>query len=170
MPSVLQTHTKGGLHTARAKAHVIALNEADHHAVFVCGGEVNRAALGRVAGFEILCTLHVNQLGAFFQIRLVQHLRGGDFHAAFIGHIAVDIGEGQFHRFDLHMLRIHTVALQRSQIKVVQYAQGNQRSNALSVRRNFMQGVTTVVHGNGFDPIRLVSGKVRSLQCTTMGI
>ena len=122
MATVLQTHTECRLHTTGAKAHVIALNETDHHAVFIGGCEVDGAALGRVARFEILCTFHVNQLGTFFQIRLVQHLRRRHFHALRISHITVDIGKRQFHGFDLQMLRIHTVALQRSQIKVVQDA------------------------------------------------
>ena len=170
MAAVLQTDAEIRLDAARAKAHVIALDEADHQAVFIRSGQVNRAALGRVACFEILCTLHVNQLGAFFQIRLVQHLRRRHFHAAFIGHITVDIGKREFHGFDLHMLRIHAVTLQCGEVKVIQYAQGNQRGNALSVRRNFMQGMATVIHGNRRHPFRLVGGKVRGFQCAAVGV
>jgi len=35
--AVLQADAELRLHAARAKTHVIALNEADHHAAFVCG-------------------------------------------------------------------------------------------------------------------------------------
>ena len=34
--TVLQTDTKSRLDTSRTKAHVIALDKADHHAVFIC--------------------------------------------------------------------------------------------------------------------------------------
>ena len=37
MATVLQTHTKGRFYTSRTKAHVIALNKTDHHAVFISG-------------------------------------------------------------------------------------------------------------------------------------
>ena len=102
--SVLQADTKHWLDTARAKAHVIALDKAHHHAVFIGSGEVNRAALGRVAGFEVLRFLHINQSRTLLQVRRVQHLLCGDFHAGLIGHIAVNIGKGQLHRLNLQVL------------------------------------------------------------------
>ena len=62
--SVLQTDAKSRFNHTRPKAHVIALNEAHHHAVFIGGREVNGAALHRIARFEILRFLHVNEFGA----------------------------------------------------------------------------------------------------------
>ena len=108
--SVLQADAELRLNTARTKAHVIALDEAHHHAVFIRSSEINRAALGRVAGFEILRLLHVDQTSALLQVSGVQHLLGCDFHAGLVGHIAVDIGKRQLHGFNLQMLRVHAVA------------------------------------------------------------
>jgi hypothetical protein len=52
--AVLQADAEVRLHAARAEAHVIALDEADHHAVLVGGRQVDGAALDRVAGAEVL--------------------------------------------------------------------------------------------------------------------
>ena len=49
-PRFCRLTPKRGLDAARAEAHVVALDEADHHAVLVGGGEVDGAALDRVAG------------------------------------------------------------------------------------------------------------------------
>ena len=62
--SVLQADAISRFNHTRPKAHVIALNEAHHHAVFIGGREVNGAALHRIARFEILRFLHVNEFGA----------------------------------------------------------------------------------------------------------
>ena len=62
--SVLQADAISRFNYTRSKAHVIALNEAHHHAVFIGGREVNGAALHRIARFEILRLLHVNEFGA----------------------------------------------------------------------------------------------------------
>ena len=69
--AVVQTDAVGRLDHARSKAHVIALNKAHHHAVFVGGREVNGAALHGVASFEVLRFFHVNELGAALQVSRV---------------------------------------------------------------------------------------------------
>ena len=60
--AVLQRQPQPGHHHARAEAHVVALDEADHHAALVGGGEVDGAALDRVAGAEVLRPLRVDEL------------------------------------------------------------------------------------------------------------
>ena len=67
---------------ARAEAHVVALDEADHHAALVGGAEVDRAALGRVAGAEVLRPLRVDQLRALGEVGVVEHLLGRAAHAS----------------------------------------------------------------------------------------
>ena len=106
---VLQRHTVSGQDQARAKAHVIALDEADHHATLVGRGQVDGAALDRVAALEILGTIRVDQGRAAGQVLLVQQLSRGELHAARVGDITVHIGEGQLHGLDLQMLAGHTV-------------------------------------------------------------
>ena len=62
--SVLQADAVSRLDHTGPKAHVVALNEAHHHAVFVGSREVNGAAFYRIARLEILRLLHVNEFGA----------------------------------------------------------------------------------------------------------
>ena len=158
--AVLQADTELRLHTARAKAHVVALNEADHHAVFVSGREVNGAALDRVTRTEVLRLCHVDQLGPAGQVGIVQHLLCRHFHGSGLSDVFVDIGKSQFHGFDLQVLRIHAIDLQAGHIKFIQNAQRNQRRNALPVGRNLVQGVAAVIAAYGLDPLRLVGRKI----------
>src|SRR6185503_6263861 len=47
---------------AGAEAHVIRLDHRHHHAARVGGGEIHRAALGRLAGAEVLRALRIDEL------------------------------------------------------------------------------------------------------------
>ena len=168
VPPVLQTDAERGLHAAGAKAHVVALDEADHHAVFVRCAQVNRAAFDRVARAEVLRFFHVDQLGAAGQIGVVQHLLHRHFHRRWLGHITVHIGKGQLHRLDLQVLGIHAVHGHARHIKFIQNTQRNQGRNALAVGWNLMQGVAPVIFANRRDPLGLVRGKVAGLQAAAV--
>ena len=120
------------------------------------------------ARFEILRFLHVNEFGAALQIGRVEHLRRRDFHVARIGHIAVHIGKGQLHGFDLQMLRFNTVHFQAGQIKVFQNAQSDQSCNALTIGWNFVERVAMVILRNGLDPFRAVLRQVLQRHGTAM--
>ena len=166
--SVLQTDAVSRLDHTGPKAHVVALNEAHHHAVFIGGCEVNGAALHRIAGFEILCLLHVNEIGAALQIRWVKHLRRCDFHVAWIGHIAVNVGKGQLHGFNLQMLRIDAIDFHAANVEVFQNTQSDEGRYALAIGRNFMQGVATVILRNGLYPFRAVCRQILQRHGATM--
>ena len=103
--AVLQADAVLGHDHAGAEAHVVALDEADHHAALVGRGEVDRAALGRRAGAEGLRALRVDQARALLQVGVVEHLRRRDRHRARLGHVAVGVGEAELHRLDLQVLR-----------------------------------------------------------------
>ena len=66
MATVLQADAESRLYTSRTKAHVIALDKTDHHAVFICGTQINRAAFDGVASTKVLRFFHIDQLGAAF--------------------------------------------------------------------------------------------------------
>ena len=104
MATVLQAHTKCGLYTTRTKAHVIALDKADHHAVFISSTQINRAAFDRITCAKVLGFFHIDQLGAALEVSRVQHLYGRNFHRRSFCHISVNISEGQLHRFNLQVL------------------------------------------------------------------
>ena len=66
MATVLQADAKGRLDTTGTKAHVIALDKANHHAVFICSAQINRAAFHRIACAKVLRFFHIDQLSAVF--------------------------------------------------------------------------------------------------------
>ncbi len=148
-------------HDAGAKAHVVALDEAHHHAALVGGGKVDRAAARRVAVAEALRPLRIDELRPCREIRLVEHLRAAQPHAAAqVGDMLVDIGEGQLHRLDLQMLRLGAVDRQRADVEVAQDAERNQRRDALAIGRNLVQAMTPDVEADRVDPFRLVGGEI----------
>ena len=168
MTAVLQADAKLWLDAARTKAHVVALNEAHHHAVLVGGAEVYGAALHRVTSAEVLRLFHINQLRARGQVRGGQHLLGRDFHRAGLGDVGIHISKGQLHGLDLQVLRIHTIDGQASHIELVQNAQRDQCCNALAVGRNLVQRVAPVIFGNGCDPFAAVVRKILRGQRATV--
>ena len=170
MAPVLQADAKLRLDAARTKPHVVALNKAHHHAVFVCRAEVNRAALDRIARTKILRLFHIDELGAAGQVSVIQHLLWGHRHRRWLSHVFVHVGKGQLHGFNLQMLRVHTIYRQTGHIKLVQNADGNQRRNALAVRRDLVQRVAPVVFTDRFDPFRLIVSKVFECVATAVGL
>ena len=160
MAAVLQAQAVARHHHPRAEAHVVALDEADHHAALVGRGHVDGAALRAVAGAEVLRTLQVDQLGAAVKVGVVQHLRRGERHGARLAHVAVDVGKGQLHGLDLQVLRGHAVHRQAGQVEAVQDAQGDQCRDALPIGRNLMHRVAAVVLGDGRHPLGPVGREV----------
>ena len=164
MTAVLQADAKLGLDHTRAKAHVVALDEAHHHALLVGGGQVDRAAAHRVARRKGLRTTRIDQARTAGQVVGIEHLRRGQLHGARLGHIAVDIGKGQLHGLDLQVVIAHAVEGLPGQIGVLQNAQGDLRGNALAVGWDLVQGVARKVLPQGRDPLGLVTGQVLGLQ------
>ena len=72
--AVLHRHAPPRHDDAGAEAHVVALDEAHHHAALVGGGEIDRAALDRVAGAEALRALRIDQPRAAGEVGVVEHL------------------------------------------------------------------------------------------------
>ena len=159
--AVLQADAGARHHHAAAEAHVVALDQADHHAALVGGGQVDRAALGRPAVLEVARLFRVDQPGAFFQVRLIQQVaRRHRGHRTRVGDPAVGVGEGQLHRFDLQVLRLDAVHRQAADVERFQQAKRHQRRDALAVRWNLMHAVARVVVRDRVHPVGLVAGQV----------
>ena len=158
--AVLQADAGAGHDHARAEALVVRLDVRDHHAVGIGRSQVDRAAATRPAVAGTLRALHVDQLGALGEIRAVEQARHLGAHRRRVGDVSVDIGEGELHRFDLHVQAVGRVERQRGEVEVPQHAERHQRADALAVRADFMQGVTAIVEVDRLDPIALVRGEV----------
>ena len=132
--------------------------------------EVDRATLDRIASPEILRLVHVDEFGTGGQVRVIEHLRGGHLHGRWLGHIAVHIGKCELHGLDLQMLGRCAIHRMARQIESVQYAQRNQRCDALPVGRDLVQGIASVVAGNGRNPFRAVCCQIRQRQAAALGL
>ena len=168
--TVLQADAKLRLHTTRAKTHVIALDKAHHHAVFISRAQVNGAALDRVTCAEVLRFFHVDEFCTRCQVSRIEHLRGSHLHTRRLGHVFVSVCKGQLHGFNLQMLRVHTIDWQTGKVKLPQNAQRNQRRNALPIGRNLVQGVATVVLANRLDPLGPVVFKIFGSDAATVAV
>ena len=74
--------------------------------------------------------------------------------------IARRICEGQLHRLNLQMYACRRVNFVRCQIKIFEYAQAEERSEALTVGRNLMQPYLPVIHMDRADPVASMCGKI----------
>ncbi len=158
--AVLHRHAPARNDDARAETHVVALDEAHHHAALVGGAQVDRAAARRVAGREHLRARRVDQLRPAREIVRVEHLLGAQTHAARIGGVRVDVGERELHRLDLQVLRFGAVDRQRLDVEVAQDAERRQRRDALAVGRDLVQAVAVGVDADRLHPFRPVLGEV----------
>ena len=158
--AVLQADAGAGHHDAGAEAGVVGLDVRHHHARLIGCRQVDRAACGRMAERRVLRLFHIDQLRTFFQVRLVEHFGGRDAHGCRIGNIFIDIGEGEFHRFDLQVHAVRGIHRQLGDIEVLENAQRDQRRDALAVGRNFMQRVAAVIDADRFHPVVFVIGQI----------
>ena len=99
--AVLQADARARHDNARAKAHVVGLNERDHHAAGVRRREIDRAASGRRAVDKLAGCFWIDQRRTPGKVIGGQQVRRPRGHERRIGNVAIDIGEGKFHRLDL---------------------------------------------------------------------
>ena len=139
--AVLQTHAITRQHQAGAKAHVVALDEADLHALRIGRRQVDGAALDRVAGAEVLGSGRVDQGSALAQVVRVEKLVAADTHGARFGHLGIGVGKGQLHGLDQEMLGLPVVHRVLTQPQVARHPQRHQGRNALPIGRNLVHAV-----------------------------
>ena len=136
--AVLQADAGARHHHARAEAHVVALDERDHHAAGVGAAQVHRAAGARCAVTGVAGLLAVDQRRAFGQVSGVQQGLRRHLHVVDVGVVAVQVGQGQLHRLDLQVHRVHMVDGQVVGAQRFQHAQRHQRGDALAVGRDLV--------------------------------
>ena len=81
-----------------------------------------------------------------------------------VGHVGVDVGEGQLHGLDHQVLRFRMIDGARGQVEMLQDAKRDQRRDALPVRRNLVQRVAAIGLADGRNPFRRVVPQVRQGQ------
>ena len=158
--AVLQADARARHDHARAEAHVVGLDEGDHHAAGIGGRQVDRAAgPGRAVG-GCAGLLAVYETGAFAQVVAVQQLRGGDAHMVQVGVVLMQVGKGQLHGLDLQVHAVHAVEVLLAHAQLVQHAQRHQRRNALAVGRNLVDHRVAELLRHRAHPVGLVRGQI----------
>jgi hypothetical protein len=114
----------------------------------------------RAAGREVRRPRAVDQLRAFGEIRVVEHLGRRDVHRARVGDVAIDVRERELHRLDLQMLRIGRIDGPVGHAHVLRDAERDQRGDALPVRRNLVDRMATEALADRLDPFRPVRAQV----------
>ena len=123
-------------------------------------GEVDGAALRRLAVAEILRALRIDQLRPRLQVFLVEQRLRAHVHVVDVGHVAPAIGEGELHRLDLQVQAVGAVHRVRAQVEVLEDAERDQRHDALAVGRDLVQRVAAVVHLERLHPVGPVRREV----------
>ncbi|MPM28463.1 hypothetical protein SDC9_74989 [bioreactor metagenome] len=169
--TVLQADARARYHHARTKAHVVGLDERDHHAAFIRRRQIHRAAaLGRAIG-RVARVLHVDELGTLAQVVAVQQLfLRLDAHVIHVGVVLVQIGQRQLHRLDLQMHRVGAVERLAPDVQLVQHAQRHQRGDALAVGRNLVDHRIAEWLRHRAHPVRLVCGQIVHRHRATIGL
>ena len=158
--AVLQADARARHDHARAEAHVVGLDERDHHAAGIGRRQIDRAAGPRGAVGGCAGLLAVYETGALAQVVAVQQLRGGDAHMVQVGVVLVQIRKGQLHGLDLQVHAIHAVQRLRSRAQLVQHAQRHQRRNTLAVGRDLVDHRVTELLRHRSHPVGLVRGQI----------
>ena len=123
-----------------------------------------RAALGRMARAVGLGDIRIDEPRSRGQVVRLQHLFRRHLHVPCVGHVGVDVGEGQLHGLDHQVLRFRMIDGARGQVEMLQDAKRDQRRDALPVRRNLVQRVAAIGLADGRNPFRRVVPQVRQGQ------
>ncbi len=162
--AVLQRNARARHDDARAEAGVVRLDQRHHHARGVGRAEIDRAAVLRHARAEILGLLGIDQLGAALQVRLVEHLLRRHVHESWIGDVAPDVGEGEFHRLDPEMRDFRPVTVVPGDVEVLEDAERHAGGDALARRRELMQRRAAIGEADRIDPVGLVLFEIVAAQ------
>ena len=109
---------------------------------------------------EVLGVLGVDLFGAGVEVAVVQEGGGVDVHVGRVGDVAVGVGEGELHRFDLQVQGGRAVDRVRREVETMEDAQRDQRREALAVGRQLVQAQPVVVEMHRADFVGGVLGEV----------
>ena len=74
--------------------------------------------------------------------------------------VFVDVGERKLHCFELHVQAVGRIDGERAHVDVLQDTERDEGTDALTVRRNFMQREVAVVLRERLDPVALMGREV----------
>ncbi len=142
---------------AGAESSVVGLNEGNHVAVFIDGGEVGRVTAGGkggLAGIDVAIRfLGVDKFGALRGVGFVEQAGDGNFGEARIADVAAKVSVGEFFRFDGDVVGIGGaragISFRRSGVlaerEIFHDVEHFESGDALAIGGNFGDGPAAVV-------------------------
>ena len=174
LAAILEDETQARRRHAAAHAAIVRLDQRDHHAVGIGGGEVDGVAFvefGNDARLDAARgTFHRQQLAAFLRIGFRDQTRDRRVVERGIGVRRSAVGERDLFRFDEQMHVLGAAETVAFQIVGFEQIEDLQRGDALPVRRQFPDVVTAIVGADRVDPFAGVRGHVLIAQETIVGI
>src|ERR1700744_5513959 len=98
--AVLQADPCSWNDDARAEAHIVRLDEGNHHPAGVGGGKINRAARLRRAMAQLAGATAIDKPSEVCKIGRIEQSLPRGCHRGRIANKMIDIGERQFRRLD----------------------------------------------------------------------
>ena len=164
LAAVLQDEAQARRRHAAAHAAVVGLDQRDHHAVGVGGGEVDRVAFVELRGRARLHFaqrgVHRDQRAAFAGVVLGDQPLDGRGMERGIGVPARAVGERQLLGLDEQMHMLGAAEAVGLQIVGFEQVEDLQRGDALPARRQFPQLDAAITRRHRFDPVAGVRGHV----------
>ena len=161
---VVQANAGARHHHARAKTHVIALDERDHVALAVGSAQVHRAAARRLAGQGQAGAL-ANEGAALVGVAVAEQVGHRDAHVGRVGNVGQAVGKSQLDGLNLPVVGEQVVAV--GELKALEDVERHQRHQAVAIGRDFPHVVAPVVGADGLAPIHSVIGQVLGAQVAT---
>ncbi len=167
---VLEHDPRRAAHDPRAEAHVVRLDQADHHAVRIGGAQVHGASARAVGWHESLRPLRRNSRCQPGRVLGGEQLRRVRQPAIRIRHASVPLAPGNLDRLDLRMQAIGAERLAHRPVQGREDVQRHQARDALRVRRDGGHLDVAVPGGDRLDPVASVLRDVRRGHHATGGL
>ena len=163
---VLQRDPVGGHDHAATEAHVVGLDEADHHAAGIGRAEVDGAAPDRLTMWRRPGPV-TDQHRPLGQVGRIDQPVDRDVDDRLVADEGIDIGEGQLHGLDLEVPGRGIDLGMGRQVGSGQGAERHEGGDALPVGRDLPHLVTPVGDPDRIDPLSVVGGEVVGGESTT---
>lgn len=162
VPPVLEREAEAFGNQARAESHVVAVDERAGVALGVDGHQLHgvRAGEGHAVPKIGSGALGVDLPAPLAGVALGQQLLDGDLAEVGITHPATGVREGETHALDQQVQPVRSQRLGLGRVEAPEQAEGQQRSEPLTVRRTLPHPVSAVAGGDGLHPVGAVGGEV----------
>ncbi len=158
--AILHRDPRPGDDDAGAEAHIVGLDERDHHPIRIGCGEVDGAVVDRQGRFWEPSSGHIDLLCPLSEEGIVNQGLRRHLHPGGIGDVAIGLGPCQLHRLDLYVDAVSSIHGVLSDLDMLQQAQGDEGCETLAIRRDLVKMVAAIHLRHRRHPDGLVGGQI----------